>query len=85
MDAEVWITSLQDINVTNPDDNGLRYLLRTDYKGEVLIDVTYLNNFNYLGPFHIDIIHPDYYQSYFNWDASFSLDETFMLWPKPLN
>ena len=83
MDAEIRITNIQDINVTNPEDDGLRYLLRTDYQGKISTDVTYLKNFNYLGPFHIDIIHPDYYQAYFNWDANFPLDEIIMLWPKP--
>jgi hypothetical protein len=85
MDAEVRITSIQDTNVTNPEDDGLRYLLRTDYKGEVSTDVTYLNNFNYLGPFHIDVTHPDYYQTYFAFDAYSPLDDTVMLWPNPSN
>ena len=81
MDAEIRINSMQDIN---PEDNGLRYLLRTDYKGEVSTDVTYLKRketFDYLGPFIINIIHPDYQQTYFAWDAYSPSDEIIMLWP----
>ena len=85
MDAEVKINSIQDVDINNPDDSGLRYLLRTDYKGEVSTDVTYLKKYNYLGPFYIEVIHPDYYQTYFAFDAYSPLDDTIMLWHKPLN
>ena len=66
MDAEVWIESIQDAN--NPV---LKYLLRTDYQGSVSADAIYLTkerDFNFIGPYRIDIIHQDYQPFSFIWD-----------------